>query len=243
MKKTLILLLLCLVVVPLYAFDISSYAGLSNSYFEPLVDLFATGVNSGLAAATIPGKLLSVGFQANLAVNPEEEILAQVKNTDNYVFPVFFATLRLDDFLIFARGFLVNQKGLDFWYAGGGLGYILLDYKPFLPQIRILGAYHILDSGNDADFKVATATVNVIGDYKLSLPVLDLHILGNLAYERNMLTTDWIVSSFGKNKDFGVNRVRASLAVNVAFLGFLNASYEYTILPNSNHNFGISATF
>lgn len=243
MKKILVSLLLCLVVVPAAAFDITSYAGQANGYFEPLVDMFATGVNSGLAAATIPGKFLSVGFQANLAVNPEEDILAQAQNSDNYIFPIFFATLRIDDFLIFGRGLVVNQKGLDFWYAGGGIGYIVADYKPLFPQIRILGAYHILDSGNDAYFKVATATVNVIGDYKLPIPLFDLHILGNLAYERNMLTTDWKNVISQPEKDFGVNRVRASVGVQVSFLAFLNASYEYTILPSPNHNFGISASF
>jgi hypothetical protein len=243
MKKIILALLLCLIVVPAMAFDIISSANQDNGYFEPLVDMFATGVNSGLAAATIPGKLLTIGFQANLAVNPEEDILAQAGNQNNYIFPLFYATLHIDDFLIFGRGMAINQKGLDFWYAGGGIGYIVADYKLFFPQIRILGAYHILDSGNDANFKVATATVNVIGDYKLPIPLLNLHILGNLAYERNMLTTDWRNIVDSPDKDFGVNRIRASLGAQATIFAFINVSYEYTILPNPNHNLGVSASF
>ncbi|MDR2733429.1 MAG: hypothetical protein LBC99_02150 [Spirochaetota bacterium] len=234
MKKILGALILCVLALPLAAFNIPQ--GQQNSYYEPLLDLFSTGVNSGLAAATIPAKIFSAGFQANIAINTGGEILSQAGNTDNYFFPLLYVNLHISDFLIFGRGFAMKQHEVSTWYAGGGLGYIVSDYKLFFPQIRILGAFHILNSGSD-DFKVSTATVNAVADYKI--PILPIHALANIAYERNMMSTSW--TDF-RNVDFGVNRVRFSLGAMVSIL-FLNVSYEYTILPNPNHNLGLSVGF
>jgi hypothetical protein len=239
MKKILGAILLCVFALPLAAFNIAS--GQPQSYYEPLLDLFSTGVNSGLATATIPGKIFTVGLQANIAINSKDEALGALSNTDNYFFPTLYANLHISDFLIFGRGFGMKQHGSTTWYAGGGLGYIVSDYKLFFPQIRILGAFHILNNSGDlnSNFKVTTATVNAVADYKI--PILPLHALANIAYERNMFSADWSIGSSLKG-DFGVNRVRFSLGAQ-ASIWILNISYEYTILPNANHNLGLSVGF
>jgi len=237
MKKILYAILLCVFALPLTAFNISgTYA---KGDLEPLLDLFATGVNSGLATATIPGKIFSAGIQANIAINSKEKALSDVSNTDNYFFPTLYANLHISDFLIFGRGFAMKQHGLSSWYAGGGLGYIVSNYKLFFPQIRILGAFHYLNNSGSDNFKVTTATVNAVADYKI--PILPLHALANIAYERNMLSSDWSIGSSLKG-DFGVNRVRFSLGAQ-ASIAILKISYEFTILPNVNHNLGLGIGF
>ena len=110
------------------------------------------------------------------------------------------------------------------------------------PQIRILGAYHYMDAP-DAFFNLATLTANVIADYTLPIPLINIHLLANLGYERNMLVTSWQEGLYGKNKDFGVNRVRASLGGEATVFAVIKLGYEYTILPNPNHNFSLSARF
>jgi len=234
MKKILGAILLCVFTLPLAAVNFENTGG--NR--EPLLDLFSTGVNSGLATATIPGKIFTVGLQANIALNNGEGVLSQAGNKNNYFFPILYANLHISDFLIFGRGFAMKQHGLSSWYVGGGLGYIVSDYKLFFPQIRILGAFNILNNSGSDSFKVTTATVNAVADYKI--PILPLHILANIAYERNMFSSDW--SSF-TNKDFGVNRIRFSVGANVSLIGLLGVNLEYTIIPNSNFNLGVSVGF
>ena len=241
MKKILIALLLCCVVVPAAAFDITKYSTEANGQFEGLLDMFSTGLNSGLAVATINDGTLSLGFQTSLAVNPEEGILNNAGNEDNYIFPLFYASLCIDDFIIFGRGLLVDQKDIKFSYFGGGIGYIIAQQKVFFPQVRIIGAYHYMDA-KDAFFSVSTLTGNIIGDYKLPIPLVNIHLLANLAYERNMLKTEW-GSAYGSNKDFGVNRFRASLGGEATVFAIVKVGYEYTILPNPNHNFSASVRF
>lgn len=244
MKKILIALLLCCVVVPAAAFDITQNAtGQGNSYYEGLLDMFSTGLNSGLAVATINDGTLSLGFQFNLAVNPEDGVLASAGNKDNYIFPIFYASLCIDDFIIFGRGLLVDQKDVKFSYFGGGIGYIIAQQKTFFPQVRIIGAYHYMDAKQDGYFSLASLTGNIIGDYKLPIPLINIHLLANLAYERNMLTTDWRNVISAPNKDFGVNRFRASLGGEATVFAIVKLGYEYTILPNPNHNFSVSARF
>ncbi len=242
MKKILVAFLLCLVVVPAAAFDITQYASQANGQFESLLDMFSTGVNSGLAVATINDGTLSVGFQANLAVNPEDGVLANPANKDNYFFPIFYASLCIDDFIFFGRGLMIDQKDIKFSYFGGGLGYIVAAQKPLFPQIRILGAYHYMDAP-DAFFNLATLTANVIADYTLPIPLINIHLLANLGYERNMLVTSWQEDLYGKNKDFGVDRIRASLGGEATVFAVIKLGYEYTIVPNPNHNFSLSARF
>jgi hypothetical protein len=89
MKKTLKHLLLCatlllLTAVPAASMNITNYAANPDSFFEPLLDMFATGANSGLGASTTTGKLLTFGVQANMTINPNEDILAQAENKENY---------------------------------------------------------------------------------------------------------------------------------------------------------------
>jgi hypothetical protein len=232
MKKIFGAILLCALALPLAAFDIPP--GYGKGFYEPLLDLFATGVNSGLAAVTIPPRIARVGIQANFAMNKNDGVLNQVGNKDNYFFPILFANLHLKNFIIFARGFGMAQHGLNTWYAGGGLGYIVFKQKLIIPQIRVLAGYHMLNSGN-ADFKVSSATVNAVADLKI--PVLPVHILANIGYERNMLDAS------AANVKFGVNRIRASLGAQATLFWIMSLSYEYTIIPNPNHNIGISLGF
>ena len=237
MKKILLAALLCLLTLPLSAFIEIPTTG----NYDSLLDMFSTGMNSGLATATIPGRIFSAGLQANFAMNDGGGVLENAGNKDNYVFPLLFANLHLGDFLIFARGLAVNQKGADFWYVGGGLGYIVSDYKLLFPQIRLLGAYHMLNASHAYnDVKVSTITVNAVADYKV--PVLPIHALANIGYERNMLDASWnALGNSGKN-DLGLNRFRFSVGAQVKLL-ILGISYEYTILPNPNHNVGVSVVF
>jgi hypothetical protein len=195
-------------------------------------------VNSGLAAATIPPKFFNVGAQANFAINKDSS-LKDLGDGGNYIFPLLYANLRISDIILFARGFGINQSSANFWYAGGGIGYILSDYKLLLPQIRILGAYHMLNaSHSNQDIKISTATVNAIADFKL--PVLPLHLLANIGYERNMMGVSWDADP---NKNLGVNRVRASVGAQYTLFWVLSLSYEYTIRPSPNHNLGVSIGF
>jgi len=239
MKKLCIAILLCLFTLPLSAF-MTIESGNPNSYYAPLLDLFATGVNSGLAGSTIPPKIATVGFQVNFAMNGGGGVFQQTQHKDNYFFPLLYANFHIGDFLLFARGFAIDQKGASFWYLGGGLGYIVSDYKLFFPQIRILGAYNMLKANaSNNDVKISTITANAIADYKLPIPILSIHILANLAYERNMMDVSWTALT----KSFGVNRMRFSVGAQTSLFWVLNLSYEYTILPNSNHNLGISFGF
>ena len=239
MKKICIVALLCLFTLPLSAFfTITNDA--TKGELASVLDMFSTGVNSGLATATVPPRIFNAGFQANFAMNKDDS-LQKLGDSSNYFFPVLYANLRLGDFLFFGRGFAINQRGANFWYAGGGMGYIVSDYKLLFPQIRLLGAYHILDASHSQnDIRVSTATVNAIADYKLPIPIFKLHALANIAYERNMMD---VSGNAITNRDLGVNRVRFSVGAAAEIFWILNLSYEYTILPNPNHNIGISVGF
>lgn len=245
MKKTLKHLLLCatlllLTAVPAASMNITNYAANPDSFFEPLLDMFATGANSGLGASTTTGKLLTFGVQANMTINPNEDILAQAENKENYTLPLLFANIKLGRLTVFARGLFIKQDNIDFKYYGGGLAFTLIKGAKFFPAIRLLGAYHRCEA-EGAFFELQSITAAAIADYKLPLPILNLSVFAVAGYERNMLKTTWdegVVLS--PNKDLGMDRPRVSLGARLGLLKLLSISYEFTYLPNMNHNLSVS---
>ena len=176
-------------------------------------------------------------LQANLAVNPEDGVLANPANKDNYFFPTFYASLCIDDFI--GRGLMIDQKTSSSRISAADRLHRRCP-KPIF-QIRI--PVRIPHGRPDAFFNLATLTASVIADYTLPIPLINIHLLANLGYERNMLVTSWQEGLYCKNKDFGVNRVRASLGGEATVFAVIKLGYEYTIVPNPNHNFSLSARF
>lgn len=242
MKKTAIIILtLCMTSLQLSGLNLTgntSYT--SDDDYRPVLDLFATAANSGITASTRTGKFLAAGVQINAAVNPEDGVLSEAGNGDNYYFPLAWANIKLGRFILFGRGLLINQDNIKFTYLGGGIGYILVKGKLLLPEIRTVAAWHRL-TADDAAFETRSITANLIADYKLPIPVLGARIFANAGYERNNLSTSWDETAFSvSNRDFWDNKFRVTFGASVKLFGIMNVAYEFTYKPSSNHNLSIA---
>lgn len=241
-KLTVILFLFTVISAPVAALNLTGNTNYTaDGDFKPLLDLFSTAANSGITAATRTGRFLAAGIQINMAVNPENGILNEAGNSNNYYFPLAWANLRLGRVIVFARGLFINQDDIKFSYMGGGLGFILVKGRLLLPEIRTVAAWHRLKAP-EADFQTDSVTANLIADYKLPIPVLGARIFGNIGYERNNLTTSWDETAFSniKNRDFWQNEMRVSFGASVKLFGLLNLAYEFTWKPSSNHNLSVA---
>jgi len=220
--------------------SMTNEASYNKDYFTPLLEMFATGANSGLAAASDTGKLLSFGVQINMTVNPSDAILNEPGNSSNYQLPMLYANFKLGRFFIFIRGLLISQDDVTFKYYGGGLGMVLIQGTTFFPEIKILGAYQKCEA-DGAFFELSALTAAAIVDYKLPIPILNLNVFAVGGYERNSLKTSWDSTAFPvpinpENLDFGLDQYRLSVGTRFEFLGLVALSYEFTLKPSVNHN-------
>ena len=203
-----------------FSLSITNATSYTKDYFTPLLEMFATTANSGLGAVSDTGKFLSFGAQVNMSINPEEDILAQAENKDNYKLPVLYANIRFGNLFVFARGLLWEQDDITFKYYGGGVGLQFFKKSKILPTIKILGAYQKMVA-DGAFFELTSITAAAIADYRLPIPVIKLHVFAVGGYERNSLKTTWDPAAIvgnPANLDFGLDQYRLSLGARFEML-------------------------
>lgn len=240
-----IILLLCVLTINLYGdkdpLNIQELAlktkADAQKEFEYVIDLFSSGLNSGIYAP-VSGKVFSIGVQANMVPVMEEGIL---KNADVPVLPLPFvyAGLRIPGFgiNIFARGiaYPYQKKTVKIVGIGGG-------WEPGLIPLfstKLIIHYHYL---KDFPFLKGNTFGGTIITAFDKIPLLNVVLVPYAAFGMNNTAFSTPkVNVLNETSDFSMNKTKFQFSAGAQLFKFI--TLEAGIVPTFSGSVSLGLSF
>ncbi len=205
----------------------------AEKQFDPVLDMFATGLNSGIFAP-VSGTIFSIGIQANIIPIPNTGLLTNA-SISSIAFPFAYAGVKIPVFNInlFIRGMYFPYKGNSVKIIGFGGG-----WEPdFIPMInlKMIIHYHTI---KEYPFIDGNSIGGTIFASFTKIPLITP--FGLLGLNNTTLKTP-AIKAFNETVEFSKDKTSFQLGLGIKLLKLV--TLEADLIPIINYSVSLGLSF